>query len=205
MRRSVTPLILGFLTVGAVGCANYAPVASLQRQQQTYLERLEAQLSLDADGRRQLEAMTTATPEARDKLLKEGQEKWAEWYRTVVGSASAASIRAQAKRLAAQADVAARPGDAQAHARMLNAQLAEIQEEFFMESEADALRGRDLAALYLKLVEAVRALRENGVDILRYLELGRLERAWTDVHGMDPEKLKAIGDDLKGIADRLRR
>lgn len=69
----------------------------------------------------------------------------------------------------------------------------------------DALRGKDLSALYLKLVEAVRALRLNGDEIQRYLELGRVERAKADVRGMDPEKLKAIGDDLKGLADRIRR
>jgi hypothetical protein len=205
MKRVTPSLILGLLAVGAVGCASYAPVASLNRQHQTYLERLEAQLSLDAEGRRQLESMTTATPEARDELLKKGREARAAWYRTEFGSTRAASLRALSRAGIAKAEVATRSGDEQARATLLNGYLWQIQEEFFEESEADALRGRDLAALYLKLVEAVRALRENGVDIQRYLELGRVERAWTDVRGMDPEKLKAIGDDLKGLADQLRR
>ena len=205
MRRSARLLILGLLAIGAVGCANYAPVASLHRQHQAYLEQLEAQLSLDPEGRRQLERMTTATPEAREELLRTGREARAARYRTEIGSAQGASLRALVKERAARADFATRPGDEPNRTILLNAQLGQIQEAFFLESETDAFRGRDLAALYRKLVEAVRALHENGVDIQRYLDLGRLERAWTDVQGMDPEKLKAIGDDLKGLADRLRR
>ena len=198
-------LVVGLLAVSAVGCANYAPVASLHRQHQAYLEQLEVQLSLDPERRRQLESMANPSPKVREDLLGQGREARADWYRATFGSARAASVRALSKAVIAKAELGTRSGDEETRATLLNARLGQIQEEFFMESGADALRAKDLSALYLKLVEAVRALRANGVDIQRYLDLGWLERAWTDVHGLDPEKLKAIGDDLKGIAERLRR
>src|SRR5262245_42440726 len=155
MKRAATSLILALLPIGAVGCANYAPVASLHRQHQNYLEQLEVPLSLDREGRQRFASLTT--PEAREELLKERREPRAEWYRTTIGSPQGASTLAQLKEGAARADAAIRPGDEKNRKILLNADLGQIQEDFFRESETDALRGRDLAALYLKLVEAVRA------------------------------------------------
>ena len=198
-------VVLASLAAGVSGCANYAPVASLYRQHQTYLGQLETQLSSNPGYRQEAAAIAAASGGEREKLLKEGREARAEWYRVNFGSIRPASVRALSKAQAAKLDTETRPGDAETRAKLLNARLAQIQEEFFQESEADAVRGQDLSALYLKLVEAVRALRLNGEEIQKYLDLGRVERARADVRAMDPEKLKAIGDDLKGLADRLRR
>ena len=81
--------------------------------------------------------------------------------------------------------------------------LAELEIEYYKEIDPLASHFNNVAELYLKLIEAIHALHENGQDISTYLNLGSFDRLVTDVKGMDKEELKQIGDDLKVIQKRL--
>src|SRR5262249_10349615 len=120
-----------------------------------------------------------------------------------LGSSRPASLRALSRAGLATIDAKSKFADPEPQQIYLNAELARIQTQFNEEADADAKRATLLRALDGKLADAAKALHENGKDIQRYLDLGILERLFTDVRGMDTTKLKQIGEDLKSISGQL--
>ena len=169
-------LVLSIASLALSGCANYGEVAKLNRTNQDYLARLDTQLS-----------STTAVKPLYDKL----------------GSSRAATLQALSRAGLADVEAKSRFSDDKARQVYLNAELARIQTQFNDEADAAAQRAALLRALDGKLADAAKALHENGKDIQRYLDLGTLERLFTDVRGMDTTKLKQIGEDLKSISGQL--
>jgi len=174
----MAPLLLVFSVVVLTisGCASYSEVAQLNRSNQAYLERLDKQLSSD-----------TVTKPLYEKLA----------------SSRAATLNAEARAGLAEIEAKSRFSDADARRIYLNAENARIQTEFNVEADDTARRAALLKELDAKLVAAAKALHTNGKDIQRYLDLGFFERLFTDVRGMDPARLKQIGEDLKSVAQRL--
>ena len=169
-------LVLSVAALALSGCASYGDVAKLNRTNQDYLARLDKQLSSD-----------TAVKPLYAKL----------------GSSQAATNHALSRAGLASIEAKSRFSDTRAQQIYLNAELARIQTQFNEEADDDAGRAALLRALDGKLADAAKALHENGKDIQRYLNLGVLERLFTDVQGMDTTKLKQIGEDLKSISGQL--
>jgi hypothetical protein len=168
-------LVLSVAALAVSGCASYGDVAKLNRTNQDYLARLDKQLSSDT---------------AKSVYAK-------------LGSSRAATLRAQSRAGLASIEAKSRSSDVSAQQTYLNAELARIQTQFNAEADDDAGRAALLRALDGKLADAAKALHENGKDIQRYLDLGVLQRLFTDVRGMDTTKLKQIGEDLKSISEQL--
>lgn len=87
--------------------------------------------------------------------------------------------------------------------KTINLKKAELEKEYYEETDALYKHSNDVVALYIKLIEAIDVLHKNGEDISKYLNQSPLERLRTDVTGMDKEKLKQIGNDLKVIQQRI--
>lgn len=196
------PPLLSVLLVGT-GCAEYAAIAQLNRANQSYLAALEQRLSLDGTEKQTFEARKTAPDFDEELFLKDARKVYAGKLREKLASPRAATLRALSKAGIAKIEAESRFLDPIARRTYLNAELARIQTEFQEEVDAETARAEALVALYLKWGDALYLLRENGRDIQQYLDLGSIERTYTQVKGMNTEKLKQIADDLKTLSRRL--
>ena len=86
---------------------------------------------------------------------------------------------------------------------LLREALRKLQAEFDQGRKQARNRATELVALDRKIREALEQLDRNGRDIQEYLDLPWYKRLWTDVQGLDREKLKQMGEQLKEIKERL--
>lgn len=89
------------------------------------------------------------------------------------------------------------------HQRWLDSQSA-IQADLYAELDKRLEVTYRFRALHDGIFSAIRALRESGERNLEYLKLGFFSRLFTDLEGLDRDKLKQIGDDLKAAGENLK-
>jgi len=165
---------------------------------------LERRLSLGAQGEKAMNEARSAPGFNEESFVKKMRGAWVAQLKDQLASHRAATLRAQSAAGLAQIEAKARYSDATSRQIYLRAELARIQTRFQEEADEAIARAEALVALHGQLVDAVHILHENGKDIQRYLSMGFFERLFTDVKGMDPEKLKAMGEDLQALSEPLR-
>lgn len=192
MYRSIISAIFIFVMMSGCASNNYKAVAKLHDINQENIKVLKLQMVFgnSEEDKKTYEAITDA-----DEKLKYFREK-----AKVKGAELNKDLSALEDRISAKyerKDAALQDGNTK------NLKRAELEKEYYKETDALYKRSNDIVALYIKLTEAIDVLHRNGDDISKYLGQSPLKRLMTDVNGMDKEKLKQVGDDLKVIQQRI--
>jgi len=175
-------LTIVILAACQVACANYAGVASVNRDNLAALERMEKQLDKKAaDGIYEAAAKNS-------------------------GSIALALSRAAASQAELERTFGVKKDECGKDPRcriVLNNRLSIIELDYRAKRDESLQKADDLNKLHIEFSKAFAALRKNGEDIQKYLELSWFKRLFQDVKGMDSEQIKKIGEDLKTISARL--
>lgn len=208
MKRASTAILwsLGtLLLLPQVGCVNYGALATAQRNNIDYLWRLEVCLSHDDESSRvefatKYPNFASLSAEARQLALAELSA-----VRQVMLDRTRESLIRQnfasAWARAAFRSQAAILGGATAPT---SGAQAEIQRRLYEEIDATQTQVDEIMNLHGKMLQALAALRNAGFQNLDYFEMSRFGRLFTDVEGLDRDKLKQIGEDLEAVGRRLK-